>query len=79
MLQDGFDDLTILDGTDDPHGSPAYWADERINPIDFLNQPGPAFPAGRRGPVRFDDAWDGGRRGAQGVIATLHLFLSHTI
>ena len=59
MLQDGFDDLPILDGTDDPHGSPAFWADERIDLIDFLKQPGPAFPARRRGFVGFDDVRDG--------------------
>ena len=59
MAQDGLDDLPILNETDDPHGSPTFRADERIDLIDFLNQPGPAFPAGRRGSIGFDDTGDG--------------------
>ena len=51
MLQNGFDDLLILDEADDPYGSPAFRADERIDFIDFPNQPGPAFPVCRRRPV----------------------------
>lgn len=58
MVQDGLDNLLILDETDDPHGPPAFWANQGINLVDFLNQPGPAFQACRRGPVGFDDAGD---------------------
>ena len=43
MLQNGLDDLPILDGADDPHGSPAFRANQWIDLIDLLNQPGPAF------------------------------------
>jgi len=59
MLQNGLDDLPILDGADDPHGSLAFRANQWIDLIDFLNQPGPAFPAHRRGSVGFDDVRDG--------------------
>jgi hypothetical protein len=45
MLQNGIDDLPILNGADDPHGSSTFRANERSDLIDFLNQTGPAFPA----------------------------------
>jgi hypothetical protein len=35
MLQNGFDDLLILNGADDPHGSPAFRAGEGFDLIDF--------------------------------------------
>ena len=59
MLQNGIDDLLILDGADDPHGSPTFRTNQWIDLINFLNQPGPAFPARRRGSVGFDDVRDG--------------------
>jgi hypothetical protein len=37
MLQNGLDDLPILDGADDPHGPPAFRAYQRIDLIDLLN------------------------------------------
>ena len=59
MLQNGLDDLLLLDGANDPHVSPAFRAKQWIDLIDLLNQSGPAFPACRRGSVRFDDVRDG--------------------
>ena len=31
MVQDGLDDLLILDEADDPRGRAAFWASERID------------------------------------------------
>ena len=59
MLQNGIDDLLILDRADDPHDSPTFRTSESIDLINFLNQPGPAFPARCRGSVGFDDVRDG--------------------
>jgi hypothetical protein len=36
MLQNGFDDLPILDGADDSHGSSAFRANERIDLINVF-------------------------------------------
>lgn len=41
MVQDGVDDLLILDKVADLHGSAAFRAGERIGFVDFLNQPDP--------------------------------------
>jgi hypothetical protein len=58
-VKDGLDDILILDGTHEPHVSPVFRANHRIDLIDIVNQSGPAFPACRRGTVGFDDLWDG--------------------
>ncbi len=39
MVENDFDDLLILDGADDPHGSPAFWTREQVDLIHLLNQP----------------------------------------
>jgi len=58
MVQDGLDDHLILDETDDAHDASAFGANQGIDFVDFLNQPGPAFTACRRGFVGFDNAGD---------------------
>ena len=43
VLEDLFDDLVIFDEADDPHGPLTSGAAERVDFVDFLNQPGPVF------------------------------------
>ena len=44
VLEDFFNNLLVLNKTDDPHRAPAFGASERVNLIGFLNQPGPILP-----------------------------------
>ena len=41
MLEDTFDDIGIVDECDDAHSGTAVGTFERIDHVDFLNQPGP--------------------------------------
>jgi hypothetical protein len=49
---------SILDQADDSHHSIALWANQQIDFVDLLNQPGQAFPARRRGLAGYDNTGD---------------------
>ena len=57
-FQNGLDDILIFNDVDDPHFPSVFRANQWIGPIDFLNQPGLAFPVCCWGAVGFHDVRD---------------------
>jgi hypothetical protein len=58
MFQDGLDDLPVFDEADDSHDSPTLRAGQRIDFVDFLNEPRPVLPVFLRTLIDFQDAGD---------------------
>jgi len=59
VFEDVSDDRRILDGTDDPHRPLTFRADQGINFVYLLKQPGPTFPESLFVSLRFEDTGDG--------------------
>ena len=56
--EDFSDHLLIFNKRDDMHGAVTLGTYERIDFIDFLDEPSPVFPKGLVGQFRFQQAWD---------------------
>ena len=69
MIEDIPDHRLILNKTDNPHRPLTFRADQGIDLVDFLNQPGPPFSESLFVSLRFEDAW-------YGVIQTFLLAFS---
>jgi hypothetical protein len=69
MIEDIPDDRRIFDAADDPHDALALRANQGIDLVDLLNQPGPVPPKDLFITLRFEDAGDG-------VIQTFFLAFS---
>ncbi len=59
MFENDPDDGRVLDKADDAHGAPAFWADQGIDFVDFLNKSRPVPPEGLFISLRFENAGDG--------------------
>lgn len=53
-----FDDMLLLDKSNDFHFALTFGAYERIYFVDFLNQARPVFSECLARKIRMDDAWD---------------------
>jgi hypothetical protein len=58
MFQDPPDDQRVLDKRDNAHFGGAFGADQGIDFVNFLDQPGPIFSKLLRGDLRLQHSWD---------------------
>ena len=59
MLEYSPDHRLVFDTADDPYGALTFRTDQRIDLVDFLNQPSPTFPESLHITLRFKDTGHG--------------------